>query len=393
MTLSPRPRSALAGYPAAPGGLYEPVRGAFDAVADPLIGALFQRRYRIEARLGQGGFGTVYRATQVSIRRPVAIKILHRELGRSPTEIARFQQEARAAAAIAHPNVVVVHDFGRADEGSLFMVTELLAGETLTDLIRREGPLAPERVVGIGLQVLEGLHAAHQVGVVHRDLRPENLFVSPRRGGAAIKILDFGIAKVVGEAAAPVTLTQSGYMLGSPAYMAPEQSGTGAVGPTTDLYALGAILYEALCGRRVYERDTPAGYVTAHAREPAPPCIVGRALVEGPLVDFIERCLAKRQSDRPATAAAALRELRACRERPLTREVSLDRGQLARLTTRPVSNLPTGLSPVGPQARVRRPWWRPLLRSRAVRTWLLPAAVTVVVLGLLTGWFIGLALA
>ncbi|MCA9518294.1 MAG: serine/threonine protein kinase, partial [Myxococcales bacterium] len=190
-----------------------------------LIGTLFQDRYRVDAVLGSGGMGSVYRATQVRVGRQVALKVINAELAWDLAVVARFQREGRAIAALIHPNIVQVYDFGQTDEGQLFMAMELVGGKTLADVIREEAPLDPTRVVHIGSQIFDALAEAHEHGVIHRDLKPENIFVSETgRRRDVVKIVDFGVAKIVNEPKSESMVTARGAILGSPKYMAPEQA-------------------------------------------------------------------------------------------------------------------------------------------------------------------------
>ncbi len=285
---------------------------------DGLIGTVFLDRYRLDALLGRGGMGAVYKATQLAVGRPVALKILKTELAGDLKEVARFQQEARAIAALQHPNTIRLYDFGSADDGTLFLVMEYLEGLPLSELIKREAPLDPKRVVHIGIQVLEALAEAHNHGIVHRDLKPENVFLTTVFGKSDfVKLLDFGIAKLVGDNAPDANLTQTGMFVGSPRYMAPEQVRSQWVSDRTDIYALGAILYEMLTGQPVFQASTPTGYLIAHVQEmPDPPTRSGTVLA-GPLVDFIMQCLEKAPEDRPAGALDGVKVLQACAAQPL----------------------------------------------------------------------------
>ncbi len=288
------------------------------AARDPLIGTIFEGRYRIEQRIGRGGMGAVYKATQLAVGRPVALKVLNTDLNDNLREVARFQQEARAMSGFHHPNIVGLIDFGQSEDGRLFLVMEYLEGEPLSALMKREAPLDPKRIVQLAVQICEALGEAHDQGIVHRDLKPENLFVVQiGRKRDVIKVLDFGIAKVSGSAAAELNLTKTGAIIGSPRYMAPEQARGTAITPQTDLYALGAILYEMLTGRSVFEGKSPTDYVVAHVMEmPKPPSIDGQVLT-GPLADVVMWCLAKKPEERPAGAEALLRALNACADAPL----------------------------------------------------------------------------
>jgi len=291
---------------------------------DPFLGKEFEGRYRIEKMLGEGGFGAVYKATQLAVNRSVALKIMKSELATDLKEVARFQQEARALASLKNPHIVTLIDFGQADGGHLYLVMDFCDGMPLNAALKAKGRMKAERVVDLGLQMLDGLAEAHALGIVHRDLKPENLFlVKDRRGNEKVRILDFGIAKVSGDAAANVTLTAAGVAIGSPRYMSPEQARGKPVTACTDLYSLGVILYEMLTGRSVFRCETATDYLMAHVRDAPPMPVIDGAEVGGPLVEFIIRCLQKDANDRPVNADEAARLLKACVGGPLDPSRSL----------------------------------------------------------------------
>ncbi len=221
---------------------------------DPLTPGTLFGAYRIERRLGAGGVGAVYRATHLGLQKPVVLKVLHPQYAQSPNLRARFAREGRAAAAIRHPHVVDVTDVGE-HQGTPYLIMELLEGESLGDLIARTGALSPDRAVDLLLPVIAAVDAAHGAGVVHRDLKPDNLFVTRGATGEPFpKVLDFGISRVV--AGDDQHRTGTAAMLGTPAYMAPEQiESTRDADARSDQYALGVILYECLTGARAFEGD------------------------------------------------------------------------------------------------------------------------------------------
>ncbi len=283
-----------------------------------LVGTIFQARFRLDSLLGAGGFGAVYKATQLAVERPVAVKILHEGAARTLNDLARFQREARAIAAVNHPNIISLVDFGQTDSGRLFLVTEFIEGRELSQVIRDDSPLPSKRIVDIGVQLLDGLDQCHAAGIIHRDLKPENVFVSKRgRLDDFVTLFDFGIAKMHSEAGQ--TLTATGTAIGTPKYMSPEQARSWPLTPQADIYGVGLILYELLCGRPAFERADTTAYLLAHATQPPAPPSHGDELLEGPLVDFIMRCLSKLPADRPQGAARAAALLDACRDAPLRR--------------------------------------------------------------------------
>ena len=228
-------------------GTWEAASGS----ADPLLGKVVQGRFEVEERLAAGGMGVVYRALQLPLGRPVALKILEITTGpaNDPTFQQRFFLEASAASKLAHPNTIVVHDYGRTDEGQYFIAMEYLDGGTLGEHLEKRGPLSPPEAVHVAMQIASSLSAAHQQGLVHRDLKPGNVMFAPRDGDPLfVKVLDFGLVKVVGEGAENLGLTQSDVMMGSPRYMAPEQVRAQPTDARTDIYSLGAVLYHVITG-------------------------------------------------------------------------------------------------------------------------------------------------
>jgi serine/threonine-protein kinase len=218
-------------------------------------GTVFAERYRIEALIDDGGAGAVYRALDVAHDRPVALKVLAPEVIQDEVGLARFRREADLVQRLSHPNVVRVYDFDRAADGSVYLVLENLRGQPLSALMRAAGPLPIERVHRIGSQILKGLMAAHEVGIVHRDIRPSSIYVGEFVGEPDfVTLVDFGIAKM-GDGDA-TGLTRAGVVDASPGYAAPEQLRGGSVGPSTDLYSVGLVLAEMLAGRPVVAPGT-----------------------------------------------------------------------------------------------------------------------------------------
>ncbi|RKI32666.1 serine/threonine protein kinase [Corallococcus sp. AB004] len=235
------------------------------AVTDPRIGSVLQERYRIIERLAAGGMGMVYRGERLEVGKSVAIKFLHAWAARDDDFRKRFQVEARAMSRLTHPCCVSVIDFG-VDQESPYMVMDFVTGETLRALLR-DGPLQPARALSAVRQVLAGLAHAHDQGIIHRDIKPENIIVTHAVGlGEQVRILDFGLAKLRDE----VTGITSGMMLGTPSYMAPEQIHGEPVGPPTDLYATGVLLYELLTGKKPFNATSNAELLRMQ-REVTPP--------------------------------------------------------------------------------------------------------------------------
>jgi len=239
---------------------------------DPLIGKVIGGHYRVDARIGEGGMGTVYRATQLVMKRQVALKVLRAQVPKEEKVqlVQRFRREALATSKLRHPNTVSVYDFGETSDGMLYMVLELLEGEILTDVLRSSAPLPVERVAYIGKQIAKSLAEAHEVGIVHRDLKPDNVFICNYHGDPDFtKVMDFGIARLLtGDDGQQVTRT--GMMVGTPRYIAPEQAMARNVTPAADLYSLGVILFEMLHGRPPFQADSAMGLAMAHVNDPIP---------------------------------------------------------------------------------------------------------------------------
>jgi serine/threonine-protein kinase len=243
--------------------------------------------FKILEKLGGGGMGVVYRALDLHLDRPVALKFLPPHLTADDEARQRFMQEARAASALEHPNICTIHDIGVSDDGDLFIAMALYEGETLKKRLAREGALSAETAVGIAQQAVAGLSAAHDRGIIHRDIKPANIFLT--EDGRVI-ILDFGLAKLAGAA----EITRSGSTLGTPYYMSPEQTRSEAVDHRTDLWSLGVVLYEMLSGRRPFEGDYESAVSYAIVNEDVAPL----ADVPESLRDILDRALAKDPSER-----------------------------------------------------------------------------------------------
>ncbi|MEZ4265403.1 MAG: protein kinase [Myxococcota bacterium] len=276
---------------------------------DKVVGTVVAGRFEVIRVLGQGGMGTVYEARQVAMNRRVALKLIHTHVVQSQAGIERFEREMQATARIRHPNTIQVYDYGQTEDGRLYLAMEFLEGKALAEVIRDEGPLAFERVVHIGTQVARALHAAQSEGIVHRDLKPDNIMLIDRYGERdQLQVLDFGIAHFLDNS--HTQLTTDGAIIGTPAYMAPEQAKGVGVDARTDLYALGVVLYEMVTGSAPFRGPTTVSVLVMHVQVPPRP---PSELVEVPeaLESLIMDLLAKAPSDRPPTAAAVIERLRA----------------------------------------------------------------------------------
>jgi serine/threonine-protein kinase len=263
-------------------------------------------RYRIGELIAAGGTARVHRAHDVQLDRPVAVKLLHPHLLPDESARRRFAAEARAAAGLRHPAIVTVYDVA-ADAEAPAIVMELVEGESLSALLTAGGAMPPRDVARIGAEVADALYLAHRQGVVHRDVKPGNILIE--RGTGRARLVDFGIAHSL--AAGGASLTQTGTSLGTPRYMAPEQLAGEALGPRTDLWGLGAAMYEALAGRPPYDAATPLAI--ARQQQAGPPALEG---VDAGLAAIVATCLAPRVEDRPLHAGALAGSLRGWRDAP-----------------------------------------------------------------------------
>jgi len=271
-------------------------RSGLSKAPEGLLGQTIDQRYRVEALLGEGGMGLVYRVTHTRLNKPLAIKVLRRENTRDPEVLARFRREAESASAIGNQHIVDINDFGELHDGSTYFVMECLEGLDLIDAIDVAQRMPEARAVHIAVQVCRALGAAHDAGIVHRDLKPENVFLIRRNDtDDFVKVLDFGIAKV---ANGPKRLTRDGEVLGTPHYMSPEQCEGNGVDHRTDIYALGVLLYEMVTGHVPHDADTMMGILTKQMYEEPIPPKVRVPQVSEQLEQVIMRCLEKKPERR-----------------------------------------------------------------------------------------------
>ncbi|TYB67796.1 Stk1 family PASTA domain-containing Ser/Thr kinase [Nonomuraea sp. PA05] len=266
--------------------------------ADPLVGRLLDGRYRIESRIARGGMATVYLALDIRLDRTVALKVMHRSLAEDPAFVRRFIGEAKSVASLSHPNVVHVFDQGT-DNDVVYLSMEYVPGRTLRDILRDRGRLPAREALEIMIPVLAALGAAHQAGMVHRDVKPENVLMTD---DGRVKVVDFGLAKAI-EA---TNQTRTGVMIGTVGYMAPEQVITGAADVRSDVYAAGIMLFELVTGQQPYDGETPMSVAYRHVHDtvPAPSSLVPEV---PPLVDtLVASATAREPEHRPADATAML---------------------------------------------------------------------------------------
>jgi serine/threonine protein kinase/TolA-binding protein len=278
------------------------------------VGSEIDGRYRIVELIGEGGMGKVYLAEHVEIGKRVALKVLHPSYSRMPDLVERFRREARAASKIGHPNIVDVTDSGATADGSVYFVMEYLEGVELGSIIEREGAIDVARALKIASQICRALAAAHREGIIHRDLKPENIFLITRGGEAdVVKVLDFGIAKTTeAEAARERRLTSPGMAMGTPEYMAPEQAAGRAADARTDIYSLGAILYEMVAGVAPYSGDNFMEILTKKATMDPPPPNSVRPELATHVSDLVMSAMSRSPETRPQTMEAFEYELNKC---------------------------------------------------------------------------------
>ena len=331
---------------------------------------ILEGRYQLRSLLGVGGMARVYLATDQVLERQVAVKVLSQPYAQDPSFVERFQREARAAARLSHPNIVAVFD-GGSDAGLHYLVMEYLPGQSLAELLRRQGRLAPRRAAELGVEVCAALAAAHTRGLVHRDVKPANVLVG---ADGRVKVTDFGIVK----AAATATLTGTGTVLGTAGYLSPEQAQGRPVDGRSDLYSLGCVLYALLTGAPPFAGDSPVAVAARHVTDqPTPPS--HHNLRVGPALEAVVlTALAKEPADRYQSAAAMAQDL----ERVVTTAGASDmpppdaRGEPP--TDRLPSVIPTNAATVPTaSAALRRPGWIP---------WALVGSIGVVALVAVALW-------
>jgi serine/threonine-protein kinase len=321
---------------------------------DSMLGATLNGRYRVRSVIANGGMGRIYLAEQIPLGRLVAVKVLHGRYttkGDDPAFQKRFFLEASILSRLQHPNIVTLYDYGRIDglaDESYFMAMEYLGGETLHRRLRMRGALTPGEATALIRSVARGLREAHRQGVVHRDLKPSNVMLVPGEDGSEVtKILDFGLVKVLSDDSEE--LTKEGSFLGSPRYMSPEQIAHGRVDLRTDVYSLGVILYQCLCGRTPFESENSVHILMAHLHTAPPPMRERAPGVEVPerLERFALRCMEKDPAQRPATMDDVLRELAECEAAVGIVPVGVTTGSFVH-SSLALSHPPADIAPVDP---------------------------------------------
>jgi serine/threonine protein kinase len=338
---------------------------------DPLVGRTIAGKFAIEARLGRGAMGTVYRAKQLALEKRVAVKVLNRDLATDSTFADRFSREAKAASRLDHPNSIRVFDFGQDTDGLLYLVMEYVEGHDLRAVLSERGPLAPAAVVEVLSQVLAALSMAHDMGVLHRDLKPENIMVVRGVGDDGlpvdvVKVCDFGIAKIVNQPARSPGSgrhTTSGLVVGTPEYMSPEQARGDTLDGRSDVYSVGVVLYELLVGAPPFDGASPLEIVLKHIGEPPALPSSRRSGIDARLEAICLRAIEKRPADRFPTARDMRRALLDVADGvtsgPSRRVVGSGMAFLETVSgLSPASEKATleGVAPVGPVPAPKRVW-------------------------------------
>jgi len=301
-----------------------------------MIGQVIKGLYKIYDEVGSGGIATVYLARNLRTNQIVAVKVVHSHIAKDPEVIKRFQREAGLLTGLSNPHLVQVFDHG-VENGRHYLVMEYVEGRTLKSIISEEGALDVDRSLGIARQIAEGLAEVHHRGIVHRDIKPQNLMIQPN---GTVKVMDFGIARIADLSA----LTRSGYLVGTPHYISPEQAMGERVDHRSDLYSLGVVLYEMLMGRVLFDADSPISVALKHLNEPVPSLRLQRADIPPEVEALVDRCLAKDREERFQSAG----ELIAAIDRVSSQPIS---AQAETVVAAPVKAPPPAAPPSPPVAR------------------------------------------
>ena len=318
---TPKPESKPGPGARAPGKPRRPLTMAMtlpedlaDDAGDPWVGVVVGGRYRLERRLGEGAMGMVYLARETDDEDTLVAVKLVLEAVKRPDIVSRFQREILATSFFDHPNCVQIHDAGERDDGSYYMVLEYVRGEELREIFKREKPFSVERTLNIMEQTLLGLEAAHSANVVHKDMKPENLMLTDRDGREFVKIMDFGLARILDseEFGDKIFVTMSGQITGSPAYIPPESISGDAITPSSDIYSLGVMFFELLTGVLPFRGKDVRDYLQGHLYKAPPPFaeVNPELSIPAELEDLVRRMLEKKPSKRPESCAAVAEELR-----------------------------------------------------------------------------------
>ncbi len=301
-----------------PGAQPAPDLPATGGDADPLLGRVLNDRYRIVEVIGHGGMGRVYKAMQAPLDRVVGLKVLGAGHDRDPNFYKRFFLEASVTARLTHPNTITLYDYGRTDDGVLYIAMEYLAGRTLSQVMQAEGPLAQERVIHIAQQICRSLREAHALGIIHRDLKPANVMLLVQHDDHDfVKVLDFGLVKFFHGDNAEGDITNAGTFMGSPHYIAPEQARNQGPDQRCDIYSLGVLLYHMLTARVPFTAGAPVDIILKHLHDaPVPPSELRPDLQIAPdLEAIVLRCMSKAREDRFQSMDELLVQLKAARAR------------------------------------------------------------------------------
>jgi len=352
----------------------------------PTAGQTFGGRYELQSRIAIGGMGEVWQATDLVIGRSVAIKILKDEYLGDPGFLERFRAEARHAALVNHEGIANVYDYGE-EEGSAYLVMELVPGEPLSAVIEREKTLSIDKVLDIIAQTSAALQAAHAAGLVHRDIKPGNMLITPE---GRVKITDFGIARIADQ----VPLTATGQVMGTVQYLSPEQASGHPASPSTDIYSLGIVAYECLAGKRPFTGESQVAIAMAQINDEAPPL---PDTIAEPVRNLVFSCIAKKPADRPASAANLARAAQALRRGDLQGAAAAVPGVLgaaavsdatmlmprtAATGATTVLNIPEApAAPVVAEPKKPSPWTWPLIALVGVLVLVLVGAVVALVSG------------
>ena len=339
----------------------------------PSSGLTFGGRYQLSSRIAIGGMGEVWQATDLVIGRTVAIKILKDEYLGDPGFLERFRAEARHAALVNHEGIANVFDYGEED-GSAYLVMELVPGEALSTVLERERVLSTDRVLDIVAQTASALQAAHAAGLVHRDIKPGNLLITP---DGRVKITDFGIARIADQ----VPLTATGQVMGTVQYLSPEQASGNPASPSTDIYSLGIVAYEALAGRRPFTGESQVAIAMAQINDSPPDLPV---TISEPVRNLVYSCIAKRPDDRPASSAHLARAAQALRRGDIAGAAAAVPGVAggaaviaATAATRVLTPGVTETTELPTETRRRSPWMWPLIAIVSLLTVALVAIIIV----------------